>query len=126
MKRRHCIDRGTLLEKPVPEPEPESVVEPEPIPELEGVDDKNDEGDWGFSSIWGGGKKNKEGNNTERETLLVLVLLLLLLLLRPEPLTIGAAVQELYACEEADTEGEDEQSMSLWNKKKKDPKKGAA
>jgi hypothetical protein len=36
-------------EKPVPAPEP--VVESEPILKTEPVEEKNDEGDWGFSSV---------------------------------------------------------------------------
>jgi hypothetical protein len=62
-KKKKKKKKGVEEEPPPrpPEPEPEPVVEPEPepIPEPEPVEDKNDGGDWGFSSIWGGGKKKK-------------------------------------------------------------------
>lgn len=49
-----------------PIPEPELVIIPGPIAELELVEGKDDGGDWGFNSIWGGGKKK---NNTKKGAL---------------------------------------------------------
>jgi hypothetical protein len=52
-------DPEPIVEKTVPEPAPEP--EPEPIPEAEpNEEEKNEGGDWGLSSIWGGGKKKKK------------------------------------------------------------------
>lgn len=50
-----------IEEEPVVGPEPEPVGDPEPEP-LKGAE-KNEGGEWGFSSVWGGSKKKKKGDN---------------------------------------------------------------
>lgn len=46
-------------EEPVAEPGPAPEPEPEPEPEAS-KEEKNEGGDWGFSAIWGAGKKKKK------------------------------------------------------------------
>jgi hypothetical protein len=118
-KKKGVVEKEPPLPPPEPEAPPEPEPESEPVPEPEPTKDDNEGGDWGFSSIWGGGKKKKKGKNDlepppEPEASF------------PEPLAIESAVQEPDAVEEPKAEDEDEWGMKpSWGKKKKDPKKGA-
>lgn len=79
---------AVMISEPPPEepiPEPELVIDSEPVAEPEAVQEKDDWGEWGSSSIWGGGKKKKKkkGKTAEPETPLP----------PPEPSVTETAVQ---------------------------------